>query len=112
MTIGSRSSSRIAAGATPVRIASASAALPELDPRLAGIISTRPATLAFSCGCQRSMMRPVVGSRPPQKLSGSSSRSGAPDASPGESIDRADEAPHSRTTFPARAEATHSASEP
>ena len=42
----------------PRRIASASAALPELEPRPAGIISTRPATLAPCCGCQRSTMRP------------------------------------------------------
>ena len=44
MTIASRFNSRMAAGPTPSRIASASVALPELDPRPAGIISTRPAS--------------------------------------------------------------------
>ena len=59
------------------------------------------------------MMVPVAESSPPQKLSGSSSRRIGPDAAPETSVTASNASrAHSRTTLPARAEATHSASDP
>ena len=58
------------------------------------------------------MIAPVVGSSPPQKLSGSSSGRQAARGMPGRQCDAPTLDVHSRTTRPARAEATHSASEP
>src|ERR687892_1132257 len=84
--IGSGSASTIAAGAVPARIASASTLELELDPRPDDITRTRPATFAPRCGWCTSMMSPVAGSTPPQKLSGSSRTRARPSASPATSV--------------------------
>ncbi len=59
------------------------------------------------------MIVPVAESSPPQKLSGSSSLQNRTGGGAGNERPGDERAPaHSRTTLPARAEATHSASDP
>src|SRR5438093_6698500 len=84
--MGSASARTIAAGAVPTRIASARTLELELEPRPPGITSTVPVTTAPTCGWWASMIAPVAGSSPPQKLSGSERTSAGPRASPGTSV--------------------------
>src|SRR5918999_3182111 len=72
----------MASGAVPRRLASASALERELEPRPDGITTTRPATVAPSWGWWWSLSRPLWGSIPPHRLSGASSTSAGPTASP------------------------------
>ena len=73
----------IPAGPVPRRIASASTVALDDDPRPDGITRIRPATDRPRCGWVTSTIVPVSGSRPPQKLRGSSRTSAGPFASPG-----------------------------
>ena len=72
----------IAAGAVPLWMDSRSTPLPEHEPRPDGMTSTRPVANCPASGCRRSMMTPVSGSNPPQKLSGTSAASASPRAEP------------------------------
>src|ERR687892_152483 len=78
----SASASTIPAGAVPARIASARTLLLELEPRPEGMTRIRPVSEAPACGCRRSMTVPVSGSKPPQKLRGSSRITALPEAVP------------------------------
>ena len=73
----------IAAGAVPLWMASRSTPLPEHDPRPDGMTSTRPVANCPLNGWRRSIMTPVSGSNPPQKLSGASAANASPCADAG-----------------------------
>ena len=80
--IGSTLRLIIAAGATPVLILSINVALDVLEPLPCGKTNTRPVIMAPESSWRRSIISPVCGHTPPQKLIGSLETKAAPSAEP------------------------------